>query len=156
MSVAWAYQLAYAKFVQAPACTCTSRLSGNAPHAYASRSHSFEVRWNQQYRRASERSPSIVNGNQQGECRQKRTWEWPEEGPWDHSRVRIRKHSQERLLERQRPLEYQPRGPPRCASAYEISKSTGFHLDSDFRMDFWISKVDFWISFEPLLFWTYS
>ena len=59
-----------------------------------------------------------------------------------------------------------PRGPPRRASAYEISKSTGFHVDFgfqngflDFKMDFWISKwisgfqsgfldfkVDFWIS----------
>ena len=60
----------------------------------------------------------------------------------------------------------QPRGPPRRASAYEISKSTGFHVDFrfqngflDFKRDFWISKcisgfqswfldftVDFWIS----------
>ena len=52
-----------------------------------------------------------------------------------------------------------PRGPPRRASAYEISKSTGFHVDFgfqngflDFKMDFWISsgfldfEVDFWIS----------
>ena len=51
------------------------------------------------------------------------------------------------------------RGPPRRASAYEISKSTGFHVDFgfqngflDFKMDFWISsgfldfEVDFWIS----------
>ena len=58
------------------------------------------------------------------------------------------------------------RGPPRRASAYEISKSTGFHVDFgfqngflDFKVDFWISKwisgfqsgfldfkVDFWIS----------
>ena len=65
-----------------------------------------------------------------------------------------------------------PRGPPRRVSAYEISKSTGFHVDFgfqigfldftwisgfqsgflDFKVDFWISrgfldfKVDFWIS----------
>ena len=64
------------------------------------------------------------------------------------------------------------RGPPRRVSAYEISKSTGFHVDFrfqigfldftwisgfqsgflDFKVDFWISrgfldfKVDFWIS----------
>ena len=48
------------------------------------------------------------------------------------------------------------KGPPRRVSAYEISKSTGFHVDftwiSDFRLDFWISrgfldfKADFWIS----------
>ena len=67
---------------------------------------------------------------------------------------------------------YIPRGPPRRVSAYEISKSTGFHVDFgfqigfldftwisgfqsgflDFKVDFWISrgfldfKVDFWIS----------
>ena len=53
------------------------------------------------------------------------------------------------------------RGPPRRALAYEISKSTGFHVDFgfqngflDFKVDFWISsgfldfKADFWISFE--------
>ena len=58
-----------------------------------------------------------------------------------------------------------PRGPSRRASAYEISKSTGFHVDFgfqngflDFNVDFWISKwisgfqADFWISFEPLSF----
>ena len=59
-----------------------------------------------------------------------------------------------------------PRGSPQRASAYEISKSTGFHMDFrfqngflDFKVDFWISKwisgfqsgfldfrVDFWIS----------
>ena len=38
------------------------------------------------------------------------------------------------------------RGPPRRVSAYEISKSTGFHVD--FRISDWISvfHVDFWIS----------
>ena len=78
-------------------------------------------------------------------------------------------------------LVHKSRGPPRRASAYEISKSTGFHVDFgfqngfldfkvdsgflDFKVDFWISKwisgfqsgfldfkADFWISFEPLLF----
>ena len=62
------------------------------------------------------------------------------------------------------------RGPPRCASAYEILKSSGFHVDfgfqngfldfNRFQADFWISKrisrfqsgfldfkADFWISF---------
>ena len=63
-------------------------------------------------------------------------------------------------------LDQESRGPSRCASAYEISKSTGFHVDFgfqngflDFKVDFWISKwisgfqsgfldfkVDFWIS----------
>ena len=63
-------------------------------------------------------------------------------------------------------------GPSWCVSAYEISKSTGFHVDFgfqngflDFKMDFWISKwisgfqsgfldfkVDFWISSEFLDF----
>ena len=54
------------------------------------------------------------------------------------------------------------RGLPRRVSAYEISKSTGFHVDFgyqigflyfmwisgflDFKVDFWILKVDFWIS----------
>ena len=51
------------------------------------------------------------------------------------------------------------RGPPRRVSAYEISKSTGFHVDFGFQIGFldftWISgfqsrfldfKVDFWIS----------
>ena len=58
------------------------------------------------------------------------------------------------------------KGPPRRASAYEILKSTGFHVDFgfhsgflDFSLDFWISQwisgvysgflyftVDFWIS----------
>ena len=55
------------------------------------------------------------------------------------------------------------RGPPRRVSAYEISKSTGFHVDfgfrisdwiSGFHVDFWISKwiSTFWILFEELLF----
>ena len=74
-------------------------------------------------------------------------------------------------------LRYSPcaraRGPPRRGSAYEISKSSGFHVDFcisvwisgfqfgflDFSLDFWISNwisgfqsgfldftVDFWIS----------
>ena len=47
------------------------------------------------------------------------------------------------------------RGPPRRASAYEISKSTGFHVDFGFRISEWISgfqfgfldfSLDFWIS----------
>ena len=51
-----------------------------------------------------------------------------------------------------------PRGPPRRVSAYEISKSTGFHVDFGFQIGFldftWISgfqggfldfKVDFYI-----------
>ena len=41
-----------------------------------------------------------------------------------------------------------PRGPPRRVSAYEISKSTGFHVD--FRISKWIST--FWILFEEPLF----
>ena len=47
----------------------------------------------------------------------------------------------------------QPRGLPRRASVYEISKSTGFHMDFgfqngflDFKRDFWISKWISWIS----------
>ena len=52
-----------------------------------------------------------------------------------------------------------PRGPPRRVSAYEISKSNGFHVNFGFQIGFldftWISafqsgfldfKVDFWIS----------
>ena len=47
------------------------------------------------------------------------------------------------------------RGPPRRVSAYEILKSTAFHVDFGFQIGFlyftWISgfldfKVDFWIS----------
>ena len=41
-----------------------------------------------------------------------------------------------------------PEGPPRRASAYEISKSTGFHVDFGFRVDFWISV---WISADTFL-----
>ena len=44
---AWRERISVCMFVQVQACTCTSMLSSNAPHAYASRS--FEVRWNQQY-----------------------------------------------------------------------------------------------------------
>ena len=53
----------------------------------------------------------------------------------------------------------EPRGLPRRVLAYEISKSTGFHVDFGFQIGFlsftWISgfqsgfqdfKVDFWIS----------
>ena len=43
-------------------------------------------------------------------------------------------------LELLRDIQFGPRGPPRRASAYEISKSTGFHVDFGF---FWISQ---WIS----------
>ena len=39
-----------------------------------------------------------------------------------------------------------PRGPPRRASAYKISKSTGFHVDFGFQNGFLDFKVDFWIS----------
>ena len=38
------------------------------------------------------------------------------------------------------------RGPPRCVSAYEISKSTGFQVDFGFQNGFLDFKVDFWIS----------
>ena len=38
------------------------------------------------------------------------------------------------------------RGQPRRASAYEISKSTGFHVDFGFQNGFLDFKVDFWIS----------
>ena len=47
---------------------------------------------------------------------------------------------------------FKSRGPPRRVSAYEISKSTGFHVDFGFQIGFldftWISgfHVDFWIS----------
>ena len=44
---AWCERISVRMFVQVQACTCNSMLSDNAPHAYAS--HSFEVRWNQQY-----------------------------------------------------------------------------------------------------------
>ena len=37
------------------------------------------------------------------------------------------------------------RGLSRCASAYEISKSTGFHVDFGFQNGFLDFKVDFWI-----------
>ena len=43
---AWRERISVRMFVQVQASTCTSMLSGNAPHAYASRSRSFEVRWN--------------------------------------------------------------------------------------------------------------
>ena len=33
-----------------------------------------------------------------------------------------------------------------CASAYEILKSTGFHVDFQFQNGFLDFKVDFWIS----------
>ena len=38
-----------------------------------------------------------------------------------------------------------PRGPSRRASAYEISKSTGFHVDFGFQNGFLDFKADFWI-----------
>ena len=38
------------------------------------------------------------------------------------------------------------RGPPQRALAYEISKSTGFHVDFGFQNGFLDFKVDFWIS----------
>ena len=42
MSVAW--HISMHMFVQVQACTCASMLSVNAPHVYALRSRSFEVR----------------------------------------------------------------------------------------------------------------
>ena len=42
-------------------------------------------------------------------------------------------------LELLRDIRFGPRGPPRRASAYEISKSTGFHVDFGFRISEWIS-----------------
>ena len=46
------------------------------------------------------------------------------------------------------------RGPSRRASAYEISKSTGFHVDFGFQNGFLDFKVDFliskWISFKRI------
>ena len=44
------------------------------------------------------------------------------------------------------------RGPPRRISAYEISKSTGFHEDFRFQIGSLDFKMDFWISFESLVF----
>ena len=45
-----------------------------------------------------------------------------------------------------RDIQFGPRGPPRRASAYEISKSTGFHVDFGFQSGFLDFTVDFWIS----------
>ena len=49
-------------------------------------------------------------------------------------------------LELLRDIQFGPRGPPRRASAYEISKSTGFHVDFGFQSRFLGFTVDFWIS----------
>ena len=49
-------------------------------------------------------------------------------------------------LELLRDIQFGPRGPPRRASAYEISKSTGFHVDFGFQSGFLDFTVDFWIS----------
>ena len=49
-------------------------------------------------------------------------------------------------LELLRDIQFGPRGPPRRASAYEISKSTGFHVDFWFQSGFLDFTVDFWIS----------
>ena len=47
-----------------------------------------------------------------------------------------------------------PRGPQRRVSAYEISKSTGFHVDIGFQIGFLDFKVDFCIIFKvDLDFW---
>ena len=45
-----------------------------------------------------------------------------------------------------RDIQFGPRGPPRRASTYEISKSTGFHVDFGFQSGFLDFIVDFWIS----------
>ena len=47
---AWCEHISMCMFVQVQPCTCTSMLSGNAPHAHASLSRLFKVRWNQQYK----------------------------------------------------------------------------------------------------------
>ena len=51
-----------------------------------------------------------------------------------------------RPIELLRDIQFGPRGPPRRASAYEISKSTGFHVDFGFQSGFLDFTVDFWIS----------
>ena len=50
------------------------------------------------------------------------------------------------FVELLRDIQFGPRGPPRRASAYEISKSTGFHVDFGFQSGFLDFTVDFWIS----------
>ena len=49
-------------------------------------------------------------------------------------------------LELLRDIQFGPRDPPRRASAYEISKSTGFDVDFGFQSGFVDFTVDFWIS----------
>ena len=49
-------------------------------------------------------------------------------------------------LELLRDIQFGPRGLPRRASAYEISKSTGFHLDFGFQSGFLDFSLDFWIA----------
>ena len=55
-------------------------------------------------------------------------------------------------LELLRDIQFGPRSPPRRASAYEISKSTGFHVDFGFQSGFLDFTVDFWIQFGFLDF----